>query len=76
MREGTTNVIRHSGARTCSIVATDAGVEIVDDGRGGDGGTEGNGLDGLRERAERVDGTVEAGPAPGGGGFALRVALT
>lgn len=75
VREGTTNVIRHSGARSCSIVATDAGVTIVDDGRGGDGGVEGNGLDGLRERAERVDGTVEAGPAPGGGGFALRVAL-
>lgn len=74
MREGTTNVIRHSGARTCCIVVTDGGVEIVDDGRGQDGGAPGNGLAGLRERVARVHGTVEAGAAPGGG-FALRVAL-
>ena len=43
VREGATNVIRHSGARHCtfkiSASLTDAGVEVIDDGRG----TNGNG---------------------------------
>ena len=38
VREGATNVIRHSGARHCtfkiSASLTDAGVEVIDDGRG------------------------------------------
>jgi len=87
VREGTTNVIRHSGARTCEIaIAPDpqtggASAEIHDDGRGvnggrpnGGGGAAGNGLDGLRERAALLAGTVEAGAAPGGG-FRLRVTV-
>ena len=39
VREGATNVIRHSGARHCTLKIsaslTDAGVEVIDDGRGG-----------------------------------------
>jgi two-component system sensor histidine kinase DesK len=77
IREGTTNVLRHSGARTARIVVAggrgSAAVEVVDDGPAGaatDSG--GRGLAGLRERAARVGGSVEAGPAPGGG-FRLRV---
>ena len=72
VREGATNAIRHSGARHAAItVRTEAGateLEIADDGRGApprDGG--GHGLTGLRERAQSVGGTVEAGVGPGGG---------
>jgi len=77
IREGTTNVLRHSDARTARIVVAggqaSAAVEVVDDGaRGAAADSDGHGLAGLRERAERVGGSVEAGPAPGGG-FRLRV---
>lgn len=82
VREGTTNVIRHSGARRCEIaIAPDpaagaAHAEIQDDGRGAGlpFGGAGNGLDGLRERAALLAGTVEAGAVPGGG-FRLRVTV-
>lgn len=79
VREGTTNVIRHSGARRCEIRVTAglaiADVEVVDDGCGSDGGSQGgSGLAGLSERARRRQGQVEAGPRPGGG-FRLRVSV-
>jgi len=72
IREGTTNVIRHSGARSCAIrIRADdsmAAVEIEDDGTAKpDPAHGGSGLVGLRERAGRVRGTVEAGARPGGG---------
>jgi two-component system, NarL family, sensor histidine kinase DesK len=77
VREGTTNVIRHSGARRCEIRVRagleGAAVEVVDDGSGDDrrdGG--GSGLAGLAERASRERGRIEAGPRPEGG-FRLRV---
>ena len=35
VREGATNVIRHSGARDATIAVTATGLEITDDGRGG-----------------------------------------
>jgi two-component system sensor histidine kinase DesK len=78
VREGATNVIRHSDARTCAIrIHADdsvAAVEIVDDGRVRDlASNGGSGLVGLRERAERVRGTVEAGAHPEGG---FRLSLT
>jgi two-component system, NarL family, sensor histidine kinase DesK len=79
VREGTTNVIRHSRARRCEIrIRTDrasAALEIDDDGRPSEA-TEhgGSGLDGLRERAQRVRGTLEAGARPGGG-FRLRLTV-
>jgi two-component system sensor histidine kinase DesK len=79
VREGTTNVIRHSGASRCEIRVSaglaSAGVEILDDGRGGDRRDgAGSGLPGLAERAERRHGRVEAGPRPDGG-FRLHVSV-
>jgi len=71
VREGTTNIVRHSGARSCRIAVRPgaAGVtaEVVDDGELGAPAGTGNGLAGLRERAAGVAGSVEAGPVPGGG---------
>jgi two-component system, NarL family, sensor histidine kinase DesK len=79
VREGTTNVIRHSQARHCEIrIRADresAALEIEDDGRAGAGAANGgSGIEGLRERAQRVRGTLEAGARPGGG-FRLRVTV-
>jgi two-component system sensor histidine kinase DesK len=82
VREGATNVIRHSGARHCQVTVraglADAAVEVLDDGAGGgvDGhGAPGHGIAGLAERADRVGGRIEAGRLPEGGGFRLAVSL-
>ncbi|MGY0004582.1 sensor histidine kinase [Micromonospora sp. I033] len=77
VREGVTNVVRHSGARRCEIRVEPAAVEIRDDGRGPAGGPEaaGHGLVGLRERARRLDATLTVGRPGGGRGFLLRVSL-
>lgn len=80
VREGTTNVIRHSGSRNCWIRlrggASATALEILDDGRRATGanGGGGSGLRGLRERATALAGAVEAGVA-GDGGFRLLVTL-
>jgi signal transduction histidine kinase len=74
VQEALTNVLRHAGASRVRVrVARDGGsvrVEVADDGSGaagnGAGGT-GNGVAGMRERATALGGTLEAGPAPGGG---------
>ena len=63
VREGVTNVIRHSGAQSCEIRLSPSSVEIRDDGGGPDGAGsaglgEGSGLTGLRERAAAVGGSV------------------
>ena len=78
VREGTTNVIRHSGALHCAIrIRADeerAAVEIEDDGSAAPAIERGSGLNGLRERARRVRGEVEAGALPEGG-FLLRLTV-
>jgi two-component system sensor histidine kinase DesK len=51
VREGVTNVIRHSGATRCSVRLGPTGVEVCDDGSGPVASGGGHGLDGLRERA-------------------------
>src|SRR6266702_2312984 len=69
LREGVTNVLRHSAARSCAItVRRDAGrvvLAIENDGataaRGG-----GNGLMGMATRAAALSGTVIGASAPGG----------
>src|SRR5664279_5576972 len=68
IREAVTNVVRHSGASSCTVTLEPNSIEIVDDGRGpADGEQCGNGLPGLADRLAAVCGTIEAGPLPGGG---------
>ncbi|HZC14243.1 MAG TPA: sensor histidine kinase, partial [Thermoleophilaceae bacterium] len=83
VREGVTNVIRHSRARHCEIRLTRDGeevrAEISDDGLGStsehDGYfASGSGLSGLAERVAASGGSFEAGSLPEGG-FRLRVSL-
>lgn len=86
VREGVTNVMRHSRARSARIrLVADGqrrGVEILDDGDGpGEGeahrdgrGPGGFGLAGLRERAGQLGGVVDAGTRAGGG-FRLFVSV-
>ncbi|GAB3966387.1 sensor histidine kinase [Actinoallomurus acanthiterrae] len=81
VREGVTNVIRHSGAETCEIsVVRQGGTAVLtvrDDGRGAPAPSdtsEGNGLRGLVERISGAEGRLEAGPADGGG-YRLTITL-
>jgi two-component system sensor histidine kinase DesK len=69
VREGVTNVVRHSRATRCVITLGPRWIEIVDDGRGGAAGA-GNGLAGLKERLAAVGGTLEA--TGSGRGWRLR----
>jgi two-component system, NarL family, sensor histidine kinase DesK len=59
VREGVTNVIRHSGASRCEVRLTPTTAEVVDDGRAKPSPNgHGSGLAGLRERAADVGATV------------------
>jgi signal transduction histidine kinase len=77
VREGTTNVLRHSRAERCviSAVRDDGrfGLEVVNDGAADPAGTSGSGLDGLADRARTLRGVVTADRD--GGSFRLRVLL-
>jgi two-component system, NarL family, sensor histidine kinase DesK len=73
VREGLTNVARHSRASTCAVRLSSSSVEIVDDGVG-TAAPPGNGLSGLRERAAADGGSVDAGPLQPRG-WRLRVSL-
>lgn len=73
VREGLTNVVRHSRARTCRVEVSPSAVEIVDDGVGGPRRC-GNGLSGLTGRVTSAGGVIEAGPAePSGWRLAVRL---
>jgi two-component system, NarL family, sensor histidine kinase DesK len=77
LREATTNVVRHSGARTCEItLASDdhaVALQVDDDGMSdASAARNGAGLTGLAERARRLHGTLETGARPGGG-FRVRL---
>lgn len=81
LREGVTNVIRHSGASRCEVRMGDTWLEVRDNGHAAaDAVTSsrqvggGHGLSGLAERVAAIDGTLEAGPLPDGG-FLLRVSV-
>jgi two-component system sensor histidine kinase DesK len=58
IREGVTNVIRHSHATRCSVVLHPDRIDIRDNGVGPTGEGGGHGLTGLRERASAMNGTV------------------
>jgi signal transduction histidine kinase len=72
VREALTNVSRHSGAKQATLTINNASgnimIRVEDDGPGAtyDGGS-GFGLQGMRERATALGGTLEAGPRPEGG---------
>ena len=78
VREATTNVVRHSGARRCVIRVRDqdgvVAVEVDDDGTAVAAGGGGTGLAGLAERARDLDGTFDAA-ARSGGGFRVRLCV-
>jgi two-component system sensor histidine kinase DesK len=75
MREGTTNILRHADARTCTIHAVrENGVvrlELVNDGAGVRR-SHGTGLQNLADRLAELDGRAAGAPL-GDGRFRLRV---
>ncbi|MEJ5869264.1 histidine kinase [Pseudokineococcus sp. 5B2Z-1] len=74
-QESLTNVLKHAGPRASAVVRVRwlegaVALEVLDDGRGAGAAPAppgGQGLVGMRERAALTGGSVEAGPAPGGG---------
>jgi two-component system sensor histidine kinase DesK len=78
LREATTNVVRHAGARNVVVriepVGDGARLQVDDDGRGGAAAGGGNGLRGLAERVAARDGRLETGGGEAGG-FRLAVEL-
>jgi signal transduction histidine kinase len=78
LQEALTNALKHAGhdtrvGLTVSVQDTQLNIDVHDTGpsgttaRPGPPHDEGHGLAGMRERAALYDGTVTAGPAPGGG---------
>ena len=81
LREGVTNVIRHSHGRQCAIRIAETSdavlLEVIDDGHGGPvppDGSGGTGLSGVAERMAFFGGTCSAAPRAGGG-FRLAVSV-
>jgi two-component system sensor histidine kinase DesK len=75
LREGVTNVIRHSGAHRCEVRLGESWIEVRDDGTGAHGDcSSGHGLAGLSERLAAVGGSLSAGPDPAGG-FVVRASV-
>ncbi|MCS5715695.1 sensor histidine kinase [Herbiconiux sp. CPCC 205716] len=73
VREAVTNVVRHSGARTCRVRLDPRGIEVADDGCGPSAAAEsGSGLTGLRERVEGSGARLTLGRSDLGG-FRVRV---
>jgi two-component system, NarL family, sensor histidine kinase DesK len=64
LREGVTNVIRHSEATTCVVKLDERGITIADNGIGQRPGVPGTGLVGLKERAEAVGARLVARSVP------------
>lgn len=80
LREGVTNVIRHSGSRNCWVTVGPDRLDIEDDGHGtgsaltpapvgrtGVERTPGSGLAGLRARAAQVGASIAVDAGPRGG---------
>lgn len=77
LREGVTNVVRHAAASRVRVTLTRTALTIEDDGTGlldpdAASATPGNGLRGLRERADAVGARLTTGTSDLGG-FRLRV---
>ncbi|MFE4333569.1 sensor histidine kinase [Streptomyces sp. NPDC056831] len=84
LREAVTNVVRHSGARHCTVTLTprqtlDGRVlelTVADDGVGAGGTKPGNGLTGITERLATVDGALTSRAGYSGSGKGFTLALT
>ncbi|MGH8969647.1 MAG: sensor histidine kinase [Actinomycetes bacterium] len=78
VQEALTNVVRHSGAGR-SVVRVEIGdavaVEIRDDGEPALAVEEGNGIRGMRERADATGGGLWVGPAEHGPGWVVAATL-
>jgi len=80
VQEGLTNALKHAGPARAEVVLSygddELALRVSDDGRGHDPDTDGagHGLVGMRERVALYGGTLDAGPAPGGG-YALAARL-
>jgi len=80
VQEALTNVVKHARARRAEVrvrYALDAlELSVVDDGEGAlIEASPGHGLVGMRERVALFGGTLEAGSAGEGGGYAVRAVL-
>ncbi|MEV0715585.1 sensor histidine kinase [Asanoa sp. NPDC050611] len=81
VQESLTNVLRHAGSATASVVITHLPesviVEVTDTGRGGPVlvGSPGHGLEGMRERVTALGGTLAAGPLTAGRGWRVQAEL-
>jgi len=73
VQESLTNTYRHAGPTSATVtlgyLPDELRVQVDDEGRGEAGPSvgSGSGLTGMRQRAEALGGTFEAGPKPGGG---------
>ena len=78
LQEALTNARRHAPGADVELELryenSTLHLEVRDNGPGAEAEANGHGLAGMRERAEMVGGTLEAGPAPEGG-FAVRAEL-
>lgn len=74
VQEALTNVIKHAGPAAVVVIGIEVAddvlsVRVDDDGRGSAavGDSLGNGITGMRERAQQYGGTLRAAPRTGGG---------
>ncbi|WP_327590474.1 histidine kinase [Nonomuraea sp. NBC_00507] len=74
VREGGTNVLKHSRATRCAITIHEGVLEMLNDGVHGEPAPPGNGLRGLSERLATAGGSFSAAPTPAGE-FLLRAAV-
>jgi two-component system sensor histidine kinase DesK len=77
IREAVTNIVRHSKATRCAVRLSPASVEIVDDGVGADCAvaSDGQGLRGLRRRADALGAQLTVGGRTDGAGFRVRMEM-
>ena len=78
VQEGLTNALKHAGPARAEVLVRygerELELEVIDDGRGHDPAStgEGHGILGMRERVALYGGRLTAGPRPGpDGGFSL-----
>ncbi|MFI6927333.1 sensor histidine kinase [Nonomuraea spiralis] len=75
VREGATNVLKHSKAERCTITIENGVLEMSNDGVSGPAGEHAaNGLAGLAQRVGAAGGVLRAEQTPGGG-YLLRAAV-